>query len=429
MPFLGGWKNKMVAANTALKSDTSSDYNVSAIRADFPALGLKINDYPLAFLDSGASAQKPVQVLDRMDKAYRLEYANVHRGAYTLSQLATDNYENARTTVANFVKAKTPDEIIFTRNVTAAINLVAHSYGRTFLRAGDEIIISHMEHHANIVPWQLLRDAIGVEIKVVPVDDYGNFLMNEFEKLLCPKTKLVAVTQVSNVLGTILPIKKIVQQAHNAGAHVLIDGCQGIVHEGVDVQELDADFYAFTGHKLYGPSGIGVLWGKLDLLNTMPPYEGGGDMIENVTFEKTTYREAPARFEAGTPPIVEAVGLAAAIDYMTGIGFQNIAIHENKLLAYATDGLTKIKGLRIIGQADIKAPIISFELDGVHAHDISTIIDSKGVAVRAGHHCAQPLMDRFGLSATARASIGMYNNTEDIDQLIDALNYVKEIFN
>ena len=419
----------MVAANTALKSDTSSDYNVSAIRADFPALGLKINDYPLAFLDSGASAQKPVQVLDRMDKAYRLEYANVHRGAYTLSQLATDNYENARTTVANFVKAKTPDEIIFTRNVTAAINLVAHSYGRTFLRAGDEIIISHMEHHANIVPWQLLRDAIGVEIKVVPVDDYGNFLMNEFEKLLCPKTKLVAVTQVSNVLGTILPIKKIVQQAHNAGAHVLIDGCQGIVHEGVDVQELDADFYAFTGHKLYGPSGIGVLWGKLDLLNTMPPYEGGGDMIENVTFEKTTYREAPARFEAGTPPIVEAVGLAAAIDYMTGIGFQNIAIHENKLLAYATDGLTKIKGLRIIGQADIKAPIISFELDGVHAHDISTIIDSKGVAVRAGHHCAQPLMDRFGLSATARASIGMYNNTEDIDQLIDALNYVKEIFN
>jgi len=419
----------MVAANTALKSDSLPDYDVSAIRADFPALGLKINDYPLAFLDSGASAQKPVQVLDRMDKAYRLEYANVHRGAYTLSQLATDNYENARTTVANFVKAKTPDEIIFTRNVTAAINLVAHSYGRTFLRAGDEIIISHMEHHANIVPWQLLRDAIGVEIKVVPVDDHGNFLMNEFEKLLCPKTKLVAVTQVSNVLGTILPIKKIVQQAHNAGAHVLIDGCQGIVHEGVDVQELDADFYAFTGHKLYGPSGIGVLWGKLDLLNTMPPYEGGGDMIENVTFERTTYREAPARFEAGTPPIVEAVGLAAAIDYMTDIGFQNIAIHENKLLAYATDGLTKIKGLRIIGQADIKAPIISFELDGVHAHDISTIIDSKGVAVRAGHHCAQPLMDRFGLSATARASIGMYNNTEDIDQLIDALNYVKEIFN
>ena len=419
----------MLVANTALKSDTLSDYNVSAIRADFPALDLKINDYPLAFLDSGASAQKPVQVLDRMDKAYRLEYANVHRGAYTLSQLATDNYENARTTVANFVKAKTPDEIIFTRNVTAAINLVAHSYGRTFLRAGDEIIISHMEHHANIVPWQLLRDAIGVEIKVVPVDDHGNFLMNEFEKLLCPKTKLVAVTQVSNVLGTVLPIKKIVQQAHNAGAHVLIDGCQGIVHEGVDVQELDADFYAFTGHKLYGPSGIGVLWGKLDLLNTMPPYEGGGDMIENVTFERTTYREAPARFEAGTPPIVEAVGLAAAIDYMTDIGFQNIAIHENKLLAYATDGLTKIKGLRIIGQADIKAPIISFELDGVHAHDISTIIDSKGVAVRAGHHCAQPLMDRFGLSATARASIGMYNNTEDIDQLIDALNYVKEIFN
>jgi cysteine desulfurase/selenocysteine lyase len=418
----------MTALNTVLKTDREIDYNVNSVRADFPALSLEINGYPLAFLDSGASAQKPNQVLDRMDRAYRSEYANVHRGAYTLSQLATDNYENARLTVANFLNAKTPDEIVFTRNVTAAINLVAYSYGRTFLSAGDEVIISHMEHHANIVPWQLLRDAIGIEIRVVPIDECGNFLMEEFKKLLGPKTKLVAVTQVSNVLGTILPVKEIVEQAHNVGAHVLIDGCQGVVHEGVDVQDLDAEFYAFTGHKLYGPSGIGVLWGKLDLLNSMPPYEGGGDMIENVTFEKTTYREAPARFEAGTPPIVEAVGLAAAIDYVKSIGLENIANHESKLLTYATNELSQIDGLRIIGQADNKAPIISFVLDGVHPHDIGTIIDSRGVAVRAGHHCAQPLMDRYELAATARASLAMYNNTDDIDQLVGALNYVKEIF-
>jgi cysteine desulfurase / selenocysteine lyase len=418
----------MNAGNTVMKPDADAAYDVAAIRADFPALSLEINGHPLAFLDSGASAQKPTQVLERMDQAYRSEYANVHRGAYTLSQLATDNYENARATVAKFMNAKTPDEIIFTRNVTAAINLVAYSYGREFLSAGDEIIISHMEHHANIVPWQLLRDAIGIEIKIAPIDDAGNFLVDEFKKLLGPKTKLVAVTQVSNVLGTIVPIKEVVRLSHEAGAHVLIDGAQGIVHEGIDVQDLDAEFYAFTGHKLYGPTGIGVLWGKLDLLNSMPPCQGGGDMIENVTFEKSTYREAPARFEAGTPPIVEAVGLAAAVDYVTSIGLGNIAAHENSVLAYATDALSKIEGLRIIGQADNKAGIISFELEGAHPHDIGTIIDSKGVAVRAGHHCAQPLMDRYGVAATARASLGMYSNTDDIDQLVGALNYVKEIF-
>ena len=418
----------MTATTTVMKSDTSNSYDVVAIRADFPALNLEINGYPHAFLDSGASAQKPNQVLEQMDQAYRSEYANVHRGAYTLSQLATDNYENARTAVAKFMNAKTPDEIIFTRNVTAAINLVAHSYGREFLKAGDEIIISHMEHHANIVPWQLLRDAIGIELKVAPVDDAGNFLMAEFEQLLSSKTKLVAVTHVSNVLGTIVPIKDVVRLAHNHGAQVLIDGAQGIVHEGIDVQDLDADFYAFTGHKLYGPTGIGVLWGKLDLLNKMPPYQGGGDMIENVTFEKTTYREAPARFEAGTPPIVEAVGLAAAIDYVSDIGLTNIAAHEQSLLAYATPALSAIDGLTIIGQADNKAGIISFTLNDIHSHDIGTIIDARGVAVRAGHHCAQPLMDRYGVAATARASFGLYSNTQDIDQLVDALNYVKEIF-
>ena len=418
----------MTVLSAALKSHNELDYDISSIRADFPALGVEINGHPLAFLDSGASAQKPAQVLEKMDQVYRFEYANVHRGAYSLSQIATDNYESARSTVANFLNAKTPDEIVFTRNVTSAINLVAHSYGRTFLSAGDEIIISHMEHHANIVPWQLLREAIGIEIKVVPIDDDGNFLMEDFEKLLGPRTKLVAVTQVSNVLGTILPVKEIVRKAHDVGAHVLIDGCQGVVHEGMDVQALDADFYAFTGHKLYGPSGIGVLWGKLDLLNRMPPYEGGGDMIESVTFEKTTYRDAPARFEAGTPPIVEAIGLAAAIDYVTSIGLDKITTHESKLLNYATNELSQINGLRIIGQAKRKAAIISFVLDDVHPHDISTIIDSKGVAVRAGHHCAQPLMDRYELAATARASLGMYNNTEDIDQLVGALNYVREIF-
>ena len=418
----------MTATTTVMKSDTSNSYDVVAIRADFPALNLEINGYPHAFLDSGASAQKPNQVLEQMDQAYRSEYANVHRGAYTLSQLATDNYENARTAVAKFMNAKTPDEIIFTRNVTAAINLVAHSYGREFLKAGDEIIISHMEHHANIVPWQLLRDAIGIELKVAPVDDAGNFLMAEFEQLLSSKTKLVAVTHVSNVLGTIVPIKDVVLLAHIHGAQVLIDGAQGIVHEGIDVQDLDADFYAFTGHKLYGPTGIGVLWGKLDLLNKMPPYQGGGDMIENVTFEKTTYREAPARFEAGTPPIVEAVGLAAAIDYVSDIGLTNIAAHEQSLLAYATPALSAIDGLTIIGQADNKAGIISFTLNDIHSHDIGTIIDARGVAVRAGHHCAQPLMDRYGVTAVARASFGLYSNTQDIDQLVDALNYVKEIF-
>ncbi len=418
----------MTATTTVMKSDTSNSYDVVAIRADFPALNLEINGYPHAFLDSGASAQKPNQVLEQMDQAYRFEYANVHRGAYTLSQLATDNYENARTAVAKFMNAKTPDEIIFTRNVTAAINLVAHSYGREFLKAGDEIIISHMEHHANIVPWQLLRDAIGIELKVALVDDAGNFLMAEFEQLLSSKTKLVAVTHVSNVLGTIVPIKDVVLLAHIHGAQVLIDGAQGIVHEGIDVQDLDADFYAFTGHKLYGPTGIGVLWGKLDLLNKMPPYQGGGDMIENVTFEKTTYREAPARFEAGTPPIVEAVGLAAAIDYVSDIGLTNIAAHEQSLLAYATPALSAIDGLTIIGQADNKAGIISFTLNDIHSHDIGTIIDARGVAVRAGHHCAQPLMDRYGVAATARASFGLYSNTQDIDQLVDALNYVKEIF-
>jgi len=408
-------------------SDVGSGYDVEAVRRDFPILQTEVNGHRLVFLDSGASAQKPAAVIDAMDAAYRGAYANVHRGAYTLSQMATDGYENARKTVTKYLNAASADEIIFTRNVTSAINLVAYSYG-TFLEAGDEVVISHMEHHANIVPWQLLRDRTGIVLKVAPIDDDGNFLMEEFEKLLSPKTKLVAITHVSNVLGTIVPIKEVICLAHAQGAKVLIDGAQGVVHARVDVQDLEADFYAFTGHKLYGPSGIGVLYGKKDLLNAMPPYEGGGDMIERVTFEKTTYREAPARFEAGTPAIVEAVGLAAAVDYFDAVGVEKIAAHEQALLSYATDRLSEIDGLTIYGKAANKAGIISFTLEDVHPHDIGTIIDSRGVAVRAGHHCAQPLMDRFDIAATARASFGMYNTIDDVDVLVEALVYAKGIF-
>ncbi len=403
-------------------------YDIEAVREDFPILSEEINGHPLAFLDSGASAQKPEAVLQRMEQVYRHDYANVHRGAYTLSQASTDHYENARQTVARYLNAASDDEIIFTRNVTSAINLVAHCYGRAFLSAGDEVIITHMEHHANIVPWQLLRDAIGIELKVIPIDDAGNLLMDRFEELLSPKTKIVSVTHVSNVLGTILPIEEIIRLAHAHDARVLIDGAQGIMHSRVDVQDLDVDFYAFTGHKLYGPSGIGVLYGKKDILNAMPPYEGGGDMIDRVTFEESTYRDTPARFEAGTPAIVEAAGLAAAVEYVESIGIERIAAHERVILDYATAQLSAIEGLRIYGNAQNKVGIVSFTMEGVHPHDISTIIDSHGVAVRAGHHCAQPLMDRFDLAATARASLGMYNNRADIDQLVDALKFAKDIF-
>ena len=405
-----------------------SNYVVDAIRADFPILASEFNGYPLTFLDSGASAQKPECVLRRMDDVYRRSYANVHRGAYALSQAATDYYEGARKTVARYLNARSDDEIVFTHNVTAAINLVAHSYGRRYLQRGDEVIISQMEHHANIVPWQLLRDEIGIELKVAPIDEAGNLLLDQLAEMFGYKTKLVSLTHVSNVLGTIVPIKKVIDLAHERDIPVFIDGAQGIVHTRVDVQDLDAEFYAFTGHKLYGPSGIGVLYGKKDLLNTMPPYQGGGDMIERVTFEKTTYRDAPARFEAGTPPIVEAAGLAAAIDYVDEIGMENISLHEQELLNYATERLNEVDGITIYGEAQHKAGIISFTLDKVHPHDIATIVDSRGVSVRAGHHCAQPLMDWYGVAATTRASFGMYSNKQDVDALVDGLKYVKEIF-
>lgn len=404
-------------------------FDVARWRADFPILAERVYDKPLVFIDSAASAQKPQSVIDAVAHCYTHEYANIHRGVYWLSQRATQVYEDAREKVQRFINAASEREIIFTKSTTEAINLVATSYGGVSLKAGDEIILSQLEHHANIVPWQLLRERIGIKIKVVPIDERGNFLLEEFEKLLCPRTRLVAVTHTSNALGTITPVDEIVRMAHAEGALVMLDGAQSVVHGPVDVQELDVDFFTFSGHKLYGPSGIGVLYGKADVLSAMPPYQGGGDMIRHVTFEKTEFADIPGRFEAGTPHIAGAYGLAAAIDYVTVIGMEAIAAHERDLLEYATGRLQEINSLRLIGTADHKAGIISFELDGVHAHDIGTILDREGIAVRVGHHCAQPVMDHFGIAGTVRASFGLYNDKADIDALVQALGAVREIFN
>ena len=407
----------------------SSVFDVARWRADFPILAERVYDKPLVFIDSAASAQKPQSVIDAVAHCYTHEYANIHRGVYWLSQRATQVYEDAREKVQRFINAASEREIIFTKSTTEAINLVATSYGAVSLKAGDEIILSQLEHHANIVPWQLLRDRIGIKIKVVPIDERGNFLLEEFENLLGPRTRLVAVTHTSNALGTITPVDEIVRMAHAEGALVMLDGAQSVVHGPVDVQELDVDFFTFSGHKLYGPSGIGVLYGKADVLSAMPPYQGGGDMIRHVTFEKTEFADIPGRFEAGTPHIAGAYGLAAAIDYVTVIGMEAIAAHERDLLEYATGRLQEINSLRLIGTADHKAGIISFELDGVHAHDIGTILDREGIAVRVGHHCAQPVMDHFGIAGTVRASFGLYNDKADIDALVQALGAVREIFN
>ena len=414
-------------AITAMAENTA--YDVARWRADFPILSERVYDKPLVFLDSAASAQKPQGVIDAMRYCYEHEYANIHRGVYWLSQKSTQAYEDTRVKVQRFINAASEKEIIFTKGTTEAINLVASSYGGSALQAGDEIILSHLEHHANIVPWQLLQQRIGIEIKVAPIDDQGNFLLGEFEKLLSPRTRLVAITHGSNALGTIPPVAEIIRLAHAQGALVLLDGAQAVVHGPVDVQALDVDFYAFSGHKLYGPSGIGVLYGKADLLDAMPPYQGGGDMIRRVTFEKTTFADIPGRFEAGTPHIAGAYGLSAAIDYVSNIGMDAIAAHEQDLLRYATGRLQEINSLRLIGTADNKAGIVSFELDGVHAHDIGTILDREGIAVRVGHHCAQPLMDRFNIAGTVRASFGLYNNEADIDALVASLGAVREIFN
>ncbi len=403
-------------------------YDVERVRADFPILEQEVFGRRLVYLDSAASAQKPRQVLDAMSEAYETYYSNVHRGVHRMSQLSTDAFEAGREKVARYVNAGGPDEIVFTRNATEALNLVADCFGRAFLETGDEVVISTLEHHSNIVPWQLLRERLGIVLRVAPIDDDGNFLLDEYEALLGPRTRLVAVAHVSNAIGTIVPIREVVRRAHARGVPVLVDGSQAAPHLAIDVQDLDADFYAFTGHKVYGPSGIGVLYGKRDLLNAMPPYQGGGEMITSVTFEKTEFKPAPHRFEAGTPAIVEAIGLGAAVDYVDGLGRDNIAAHESGLSAYATARLAQVPGLAIIGAPKEKASIVSFTMDSAHAHDIGTIVDRAGVAVRAGHHCAQPLMDRFGVAATARASFGIYNTRADVDALSDALGTVSEIF-
>ena len=406
----------------------AAPFDADNVRADFPILSRTVHGKPLVFLDSGASAQKPRAVIDAISQCYEAEYANIHRGVYELSAKATEAYEGARARVQRFMNARSASEIVFTKGATEAINLVATSWGGAFLGEGDEVVLSVLEHHANIVPWQLLRERTGIVLKVVPTDERGDFPLDAYEALVGPRTKLVALTHVSNALGTVTPVDEIVRIAHDRGALVLLDGAQGIVHCPVDVQAMDVDFYCFSGHKLYGPSGIGVLYGKEALLAAMPPYQGGGDMIERVTFERTTFAPPPARFEAGTPPIAGTVGLHAAIDYVASFDPSAVAAHEHDLLIYASERLAALNSVRLYGTAPGKAAIVSFTMDHVHSHDVGTILDRAGVAVRVGHHCAQPLMDHFGIAGTVRASFGLYNSRADIDRLIDGLDEVREIF-
>ncbi|HML29996.1 MAG TPA: cysteine desulfurase [Hyphomicrobium sp.] len=407
---------------------TAAPYDVERIRADFPILFREVNDKPLVYLDNGASAQKPLSVIEAMDHAYRYEYANVHRGLHFLSNTATDKYEAARETVRRFLNAEHTDEIIFTRNATSAINLVSRSFGEPRIGEGDEIVITIMEHHANIVPWHFLRARNGAVLKWAPMTDRGELMIDKLDALITKRTKLVAVTHMSNVLGTINPVKDIIRIAHDKGVPVLVDGSQAAVHMAVDVRDLDADFYVFTGHKTYGPSGIGVLYGKRQWLQSMPPYEGGGDMIESVTLDNVTYNQPPHRFEAGTPAIVEAVGLAAALNYMMQIGREKIARYEAELCAYAAARLTELPWLKLYGTAPSKGAIFAFTMDGLHPHDVSTIIDRSGVAIRAGHHCAQPLMERLGVTATCRASFALYNTKAEVDALVAALTKAHDLF-
>jgi cysteine desulfurase / selenocysteine lyase len=414
---------------TAMQPITAPQtFDIARIRRDFPILSRLIRGKRLVFLDSAASAQKPRSVMDAERDIYEAGYANVHRGVYWLSQHATNEYEAVREKVRQLLNARETREIVFVRGATEAINLVAQSFGRTFLSAGDEVLISHMEHHSNIVPWQMLREEKGVVLKVAPIDDAGELDLDAFERLIGPRTKLIAVTHVANALGTVVPVEKMIRSARQHGIPILIDGCQAVPHMVVDVQALDCDFYVFSGHKLYGPTGIGVLYGKAELLQAMPPWQGGGDMIRSVTFEKTEYNELPWKFEAGTPNIIGAVGLGAAIDYVQSIGYDAIETHEADLLSYALRELSKINSVRIIGQPRHRSGVISFTLGDVHPHDIGTILDQDGICVRAGHHCAQPTMDRFGVSATARASFGIYNDRDDVDALVAGLGKVQEMF-
>ena len=403
-------------------------YDVDKIRADFPALAMQVYGKPLVYLDNAASAQKPQAVLDRLTKAYTREYANVHRGLHYLANEATEAYEGAREKVQKFINAPRKEDIIFTRNATEAINLVASSFGAGRIGEGDEIVISIMEHHSNIVPWHFYRERHGAVLKFAPVDADGNFLLDEFEKLLTPRTKMVAMTQMSNALGTVVPIKEVIEIAHARGIPVLVDGAQSSVHMDIDVQDLDCDFFVLTGHKLYGPTGIGALYGKTQHLEAMRPYNGGGEMIREVFEDRITYGEPPHKFEAGTPAIVQAIGLGAALDYIQSVGKGRIRAHENDLVKYAHEKLGAINSLRIIGTAKDKGPIVSFEMKGAHAHDIATVIDRAGVAVRAGTHCTMPLLARFGVTATCRASFGMYNTKAEVDTLATALIKAQEFF-
>jgi cysteine desulfurase/selenocysteine lyase len=407
---------------------SNGSYDVARLRQDFPALATKVYGKPLVYLDNAASAQKPYAVLDRMTEAYKSEYANVHRGLHYLANAATEAYEGARVKVATFLNASRPEEIVFTRNATEAINLVASSWGAPNIGEGDEIVLSIMEHHSNIVPWHFLRERQGAVLKWIDVDDDGNFLIEEFEKQLSPRTRLVAITQMSNALGTIVPVKEVVKIAHAKGIPVLVDGSQGAVHLEIDVQDIGADFYVFTGHKLYGPTGIGVLHAKHEHLVAMRPYNGGGEMIREVARDFVSYGDPPHKFEAGTPAIVEAIGLGAAIDYVNSIGKERIASHEHDLLTYAETRLREINSLRMIGTAKGKGPVISFEMKGAHPHDVATIIDRQGIAVRAGTHCVMPLLERFNVTATCRASFGMYNTREEVDHLAQALIKARELF-
>jgi len=406
----------------------SNKFNPESVRKLFPCLNQEIDGNPLAFLDSAASAQKPQVVLDTLQHVYSQEYANIHRGIYHLSELATRQFEEARQKIAKFINAQSADEIIFTKGATEAINLVAYSYGHHFLKEGDEIIISQMEHHANIVPWQQVALKIGVKIKVAPITDDGELDVDAFKAMLNKKTKIVAMVHMSNALGSIVPIKKVISEAHKVGAVVLVDACQSIVHKTIDVQELDADFLVFSGHKIYGPNGTGILYGKYHLLEKMPPYQTGGEMIDKVDFSGTTFRRPPFRFEAGTPVIAEVIAFGAAIDFVQSQNREAIASYEESLLQYMTDEINNLPGFTIIGTAKHKAGVVSFIHEQAHPHDIGTILDKCGVSVRAGHHCTQPLMKRLGIPATARASLAMYSNESDIKALIDGLHKVNKIF-
>jgi cysteine desulfurase / selenocysteine lyase len=413
---------------TPATSPAQARLDVKAVRGDFPILATRLYGKPLVYLDNAATTQKPQVVIDRLTRYYAHENANVHRGVHSLSERATEAYEGARQTVCRFLNAPDPQGIVFVRGTTEAINLVAQTYGRVHVGTGDEIVLTVMEHHSNIVPWQMLCEQKGARLRVVPMTDSGELRLDQYEALLSDRTRIVAVGHVSNALGTINPIRRIVEIAHARGIRVLVDGAQAVSHLAVDVQALDCDFYTFSGHKLFGPTGIGVLYGKPELLDDMPPYQGGGDMIRSVRFEKTLYNTLPYKFEAGTPNIAGAIGLSAAIEYLGPLGFERIAEHERDLLAHGTRALMNVPGLELTGTASEKAGILSFLLEGVHPHDVGTILDREGVAIRTGHHCCQPLMDRLGVPATARASLALYNTREEIDALASALSRVREVF-